>query len=243
MFRPFADDGFQILNNSIDKSYINDALNSIKHLHNNQSSHHHTFYNETGSIRSIMGITNGSCKYLQNICKYEHIIKLVKQLLKTNEVHIHQFKINIVNSSENGWSPHVDYDFWKNNDNMLSSNAITICTPLTPFNEITGGLYFEKGSHKTYTQMLHEDPTVDEFVKSAQPYTIYIDNEEMYFPSCNEGDIIIMSSMVKHGSVINRTDVDRVGIFITYTPSTNACNLSSRPWYFSQPLGVFDEIT
>lgn len=70
-----------------------------------------------------------------------------EQLLR-DKVYIHQLKVNVKQAfSGEMWPWHQDYIYWRNEDNIPTSNIVSVMIFLDDIDEFNGPLFFIPGSH------------------------------------------------------------------------------------------------
>ncbi len=84
---------------------------------------------------------------------FERLVRLpillgpTKQILES-DVYLYQFKINIKAAFRGDvWPWHQDYVFWRNEDGMPMSRAVSVIIFLDEVTEFNGPIYFMPGSH------------------------------------------------------------------------------------------------
>lgn len=187
------------------------------------------------TVRALHG-----CHLRSNL--YNHLIiqrRLVMptlQLLSTNDVYLHQFKINI-KSPFNGevWPWHQDFTYWNMEDGIPSANNLTAIVFLDDVNEFNAPTCFIPGSHKE-GNLNDLAPDMDKKVTvnwkdnfTARPkYTLdnlmvtsLINKYGIMSGKGPAGSVLFFDSNVVHASGQNISSYQRRLIFIAYNSIEN----------------------
>ena len=106
---------------------------------------------------------------------------------------------------------HQDNFYW----NITNKKALNVWIACAPSNYKNGGVYYYKNSHKNGLvkhQLSHEAGSSQKIPETYLKKIKY----KKYYPNLNVGDCIFHHCEVMHGSKKNNSNLDRVGLVISY---------------------------
>lgn len=193
------------------------------------------YESDTKTVRAMHGCHLRSNLYYQLIVQRRLVIPTL-QLLKTKNVYLHQFKIN-VKSPFNGevWPWHQDFTYWNMEDGIPSANNLTAIIFLDDVSEFNAPTCFIPGSHKE-GNLNKLNPDMDKKVTAnwKDNFTVrpkYILDNLMVTSLIGKygimsgkgsaGSVLFFDSNVVHASGQNISSYQRRLIFIAYNSMEN----------------------
>ena len=210
----FFEKGFVVIKNIFSKKKIKKLLIELKKVKiksvkiKNKNMH----YTEDNKFNTIHDIN----KYIKsgeviNFSKDKKILNIVNNLLgeKSSVRNIEFF----LKPKKTGLKApfHQDNSYW----NISNKKALNVWIACTESNRKNGGVCYYENSHKIgsiYHELSHEPGSSQ---KILGKYLRKINLKKTY-PKLNIGDCIIHHCEVLHGSSVNKSNKDRIGLVISY---------------------------
>jgi len=185
------------------------------------------------SIRTINGV---HLKYeiFKELCCHPKLLLPSRQLVKDNNLYVHQFKINLKEAFTGDiWAWHQDYIYWLKGDGMPKARAVSVAILLDDVMEFNGPLMFIPQSHKfgiidfkLITESDESDWTSNVAVKlkytaSQVAVTKLVNDFGIVVPKAQKGSILFFDSNILHASGSNLSPFSRRFVLITYNPVNN----------------------
>ena len=190
---------------------ILDQINSIKRESSrvNNPNMHFTIDGKVNTLHDINKFIKRG--FIIKLSKDRKIVSLVENLLGEKSV-VRNIEFFFKPKKTGMRSPvHQDNYYW----NISNKNALNVWIACAPSNYRNGGVYYYKNSHKNGLikhQISHEAGSSQ---KIPEKYLKTIKNKK-YYPNLNAGDCILHHCEVIHGSKKNTSNLNRVGLVISY---------------------------
>jgi len=141
----YLQDGYFVQHNALSAAHVDELLAATlsfqKHTHPG-----HVLEKDGITHRAFHGCHLYDETY-SNLIRSPQFLTPAQQLLKDN-VYIHQLKVNVKHAfSGEMWPWHQDYIYWRNEDNIPTSNIVSVMIFLDDIDQFNGPLFFIPGSH------------------------------------------------------------------------------------------------
>lgn len=198
---------------------------------------------DSKKVRAVHGshMTNEAFRHLAH---HPNLVGPAMQILGS-KVYIFQFKINAKLAFDGDvWPWHQDFVFWKYEDGMPDSRAITAAVFLSDVTEFNGPLFLCPGSHKNgeiphsvHSNTSTSDPSqwvgnVSANLKYALEHGSVeeiVTKHGLTAPKGPSGSTLFFHPAMVHGSAPNISPFDRTLVLITYNSIENLCHPVANP--------------
>lgn len=208
------------------------------------SSHDGIVYEKDSSIvRAIHGLHLFD-PFFMDLAKNKFLIDFSQQYL-SDDVYIHQYKINMKGSLEGqSWPWHQDYVYWKEGDYIESPRLLNVAIALDDISMLSGPLCVIPKSHQFGDLNKYDGVTSGNWSKDVSSDLTYkidknilapliADNGHEYLV-CNAGDVIFFDPQLAHASSKNLSPAERRLLLVTYNAVSNVpSKKSKRPAFLS----------
>ncbi len=210
----FYKDGFVHVKKLFNKRNIQDIFNQINEIKNKSISiknpnMHFTKDNKLNTIHDINTfIKSGS---IINISKNKKLIKIVESILG-EKAFVRNIEFFLKPKKTGMRSPfHQDNFYW----NIQNKRALNVWIACSLANSKNGGVCYYKSSHRNglIRHVLSGEPGSSQ--KISEKTLKKIDYKKVY-PSLYPGDCMIHHCEVIHGSKKNTSNLDRIGLVISF---------------------------
>ena len=200
---------------------------------------------ESGMVRGVHG-THETQQVFSELVRLPRMLEPAKQLLGS-DVYVHQFKINAKLALIGElWEWHQDYTFWRYEDGMPTTRAVSIVILLDEVNEFNGPMLFIPGSHRQgaldvgireqSTQAYGGAPAWQNTLTADLKYTLSketlvaaIEERGIVAPKGPAGSVLLFHSNVAHGSAPNMSPVNRTLVIVAYNSVENTLDSVASP--------------
>lgn len=255
----FKENGYLLLQEFFSPSEIDKLNQELPKIIANKESK--CIKEKTGAIRTIFAPEQNNALF-EKLTKLPKLVSPMEQLLK-DKVYLHQSKLNIKAALlGEWWQWHQDYLYWKREDGMPTSNAISIAIYLDDVTELNGPMLLLPGTHHSIIHTdLNHSTQIDDMEESTLSSNLkYIINKKILQKLIEEkgniikavapkGSILLFHGNTLHASNANLSPYDRKIMFLTYNATTNSLkNIPNpRPTYianrdFTPIEAVLDEV-
>ncbi len=214
----FYDNGFVLVKNLLSKKEINDIFVDLENIKKIVKKKDKQYYHlsPNGMINSIHNINSFRKKgAVIKICKNSKITKIVDQIFKEKTV-MRNCEFFLKPKRKGLMAPfHQDNFYW----NIKDSKALNVWIACSSASKKNGGLCYLQGSHNLGI-INHEmsfmkgssQKISDEILKNLSFKKIY--------PKMNIGDVLFHHCEIIHGSSNNKSNLDRIGLAISFKTKT-----------------------
>ena len=212
--------GFVIVKKLINEKNINKVVNEIKIIKNKvQKLKNRKFFHKTnkGDINSIHNIQEFFTKgEITNLTKNVKLNQIVKKLVnKNSKVRNIEF---FLKPAKTGLSApfHQDNYYW----NIVNAEALNIWIACSDANKDNGGVCYYKGSQNL--GLIKHSISNAKGTSQKIPENILkkLDFQKVY-PKLKKGDCIFHHPEVIHGSHKNKSNIDRIGLAVSYAANNH----------------------
>lgn len=138
-------DGYVVQDNALSQEAVENLLACTMALEKNLHPGH-VLEKDGKTYRAFHGCHLYDDTY-SDLIRTPQFLTSAQQLLR-DEVYIHQLKVNVKQAfSGEMWPWHQDYIYWRNEDNIPTSNIVSVMIFLDDIDEFNGPLFFIPGSH------------------------------------------------------------------------------------------------
>jgi ectoine hydroxylase len=206
---------------------------------------------KNGAVRTVFAAHKTNDTFAR-LTRLEKMAIPAAQLLG-DDVYVHQFKINAkLGLDGEQWEWHQDYLYWLKEDAMPTSNVISSVVFLTTVDDFNGPLLLIPGSHnlgtidldveKKYSELDAAEswkPTLTADLKykiSKRTLTRALSTSKIVAAKGAPGFVVLFHGNTLHASAGNMSPVDRLSIFVSYNPVSNALQPmpNPRPTFISE---------
>jgi ectoine hydroxylase len=172
-----------------------------------------------------------------SLARHPRLIEPVSQLLGSNELYMHQFKINAKAAFDGAvWQWHQDYATWHNDDDMLAPNAMNIALFLAEVNEFNGPLMFIPRSHKKGRLEAGYDTVTTSYplwTIDNETITRLVAEGGIVAPKGPAGSILMFHGNLVHASGSNLSPWSRWIVYLSLNRCDNAIRRFKRPTWIA----------
>lgn len=229
----YLQQGYLLVDTLLNASEINALAAEADRIFSTESEGR-VFEDDRRTVRSVNGPHFMSALY-DRLARLPRLLELAQALLD-GAVYLHQYKINAKRGLDGElWEWHSDYWFWKVEDGMPTSDALTAAIFLddvTPFN---GPMLMVPGSHRQeITADHHEQPvagsaagwenTTSKHLKHRlrRDYLQHVIGEAgLQSATGRAGSVLFFHSNLLHSSSTNMSPWDRRIVFVSYSSIRN----------------------
>ncbi len=214
LHKSFKLNGFIKIKNFLNEKNIVDILKELPKIQKKIEKKSQKNFHKTsdGRFNSIHNINNFiSTGKIIDLSKNNKLLKILKKFLN-DKPELRNLEFFLKPAKNKMKTPaHQDNYFW----NIVNANGVNVWIACSKSSKSNGGVYYYRKSHilgtikhqisfnKGTSQMIPE-----ETLKNIKFKKVY--------PIVNPGDIIIHDSEVIHGSDINKSNYDRVGMVMSF---------------------------
>jgi len=212
--REFFKNGFTKVKKALSKKEIKkilDQIDSIKRESSriNNPNMHFTIDGKLNTLHDINKFVKKG--FIIKLSKDRKLVSLVENLLGEKSV-VRNIEFFFKPKKTGMKSPvHQDNFYW----NITNKKALNVWIACAPSNYKNGGVYYYKNSHKNGLvkhQLSHEAGSSQKIPETYLKKIKY----KKYYPNLNVGDCIFHHCEVMHGSKKNNSNIDRIGLVISY---------------------------
>jgi phytanoyl-CoA hydroxylase len=210
----FDENGYVKINKILSNSEVSKILNEINNIKNKflnikNPNLHFTKDKKINTIHDINKFIRS--KILEKFSKNKKLVKIIEHILE-KKTFVRNMEFFLKPKKTGKKSPiHQDNYYW----NIKNKKALNVWLACTESNKNNGGVFYFKKSHKKGI-LEHElsfqagssQQIPDRIVKKMR--------YKKFFPNLRPGDCIIHHCEVAHGSNKNISNLDRVGLVISY---------------------------
>lgn len=210
----FEKDGYIKIQNILKNSEVTKLLNEINDIKNKftkirNPNMHLTKDKKINTIHDINKFVRSN--FLEKLSKNKKLVGIISHILEKKPV-VRNIEFFLKPKKTGKKSPvHQDNYYW----NIKNKKALNLWIACTKSNKNNGGVFYFRGSHKSGI-LEHE---LSYQAGSSQQIPDRIVKKMKYrkfFPSLKPGDCVIHHCEVAHGSYENVSNLDRVGLVISY---------------------------
>ncbi len=166
------------------------------------------------------------------LARHPRLISPVAQLLGSDRLYMHQFKINAKAAFDGAvWQWHQDYATWHNDDEMPEPKAMNIALFLAEVNEFNGPLMFIPGSHVGGRLTAGHDVTTTSYpLWTIDHETIakLVERGGIVAPKGPAGSMLMFHGNLVHASGSNLSPWSRWVVYLSLNRSDNAIRRHKR---------------
>jgi ectoine hydroxylase len=171
------------------------------------------------------------------LARHPRLVEPVAQLLGSNELYMHQFKINAKAAFDGAvWQWHQDYATWQADDDMPACKAMNIALFLAEANEFNGPLMFIPGSQRQGKLGASHDLTTTSYpLWTCDNDTIarLVDRGGIVAPKGPPGSMLMFHGCLVHASGSNLTPWSRWIVYLSLNRCDNAIRRFKRPTWIA----------
>lgn len=214
----YQKNGFIIVKNLFTNNEINMVLKESEKIkkiiqNKNQRYFHKTKDNKINTIHNIQKFFKGS--YLSKLAKKKTLIKIVEKLLNSKSK-LRNIEFFLKPKKTGMKAPyHQDNHYW----NIINANALNVWIACSSASKKNGGLIYLNGSQNLGT-IKHSTSFVPGSSQQISNDILKKLKFKKICPKISKGDCIIHHPEVIHGSEKNTSNIDRIGLVISYMSSS-----------------------
>jgi ectoine hydroxylase len=167
------------------------------------------------------------------LARHPRLVEPVMQLLGSDKVYMHQFKINAKAAFDGAvWQWHQDYATWHQDDDMPEPRAMNIALFLAEANEFNGPLMFIPKSHRLGRLAAGHDVTTTSYplwTVDNETITRLVDEGGIVAPKGGPGSVLMFHGNLVHASGSNLTPWSRWIVYLSLNRCDNAIRRFKRP--------------
>ena len=167
------------------------------------------------------------------MARHPRLIEPVKQLLGSDKLYMHQFKVNAKAAFDGAvWQWHQDYATWFNDDDMPEPRAMNIALFLAEANEFNGPLMFIPKSHRRGRLEAEHDVSTTSYplwTTDAATITRLVAEGGIVAPKGPAGSVLLFHGNLVHASGSNLTPWSRWILYLSLNRCDNAIRRFKRP--------------
>ncbi|KAI9022496.1 phytanoyl-CoA dioxygenase [Hyaloraphidium curvatum] len=206
----------------------------------------------SGAVRSVFASHRHS-NVFSRLARLPRLAIPATQLLGERELYVHQFKVNAkVALDGDCWEWHQDSLFWLKEDGMPTSNVLSAVVFLNEVTDFNGPLLLIPGSHRLgvidrEVESKYAADSASEAWKSTLTadlkYKVDSDvlnaalrGSRIVAAKGKPGFVVFFHGNTLHASAGNLSTVDRLSVFVSYNPCSNALMplANPRPTYIAE---------
>jgi len=170
------------------------------------------------------------------LARHPRMVEPIQQLF-SEDVYIHQFKINGKAAFEGDvWQWHQDYGTWHRDDEMPDARAMNVAIFLDEVNEFNGPLMFIPGSHKQGVLPAGHDTSTTSYplwTLDKDAIRDLVAKGGIVAPKGPAGSMILFHGCLVHASNGNMSPWNRVAVYLSLCAVSNHIRRFKRPAYIA----------
>jgi ectoine hydroxylase len=171
------------------------------------------------------------------LARHPRIVAPAMQLLGSDKLYLHQFKINAKFAFEGAvWQWHQDYATWFNDDDMPTPRAMNVALFLAEANEFNGPLMFIPKSHRKGRLAAGHDVTTTSYplwTADNETITRLVADGGIVAPKGPAGSVLLFHGNLVHASGSNLTPWSRWILYLSLNRCDNAIRRFQRPTWIA----------
>ena len=210
----FEENGYVKVNKILNSSEVNKILDEINNIKNKflnikNPNLHLTKDKKINTIHDINKFVHS--KILEKFSKNKKLIKIIENIFEKKPL-VRNMEFFLKPKKTGKKSPiHQDNYYW----NIKNKKALNVWLACTVSNKNNGGVFYFNKSHKDGI-LKHELSFQAGSSQKIPDKIVRKMKYKKFFPNLNPGDCIIHHCEVAHGSNKNISNLDRVGLVISY---------------------------
>lgn len=192
---------------------------------------------ESNTVRAIYGVETLS-EILGRLTRDPRLATASEEVLRS-KVYLHQTQISPKTAFHGAtWEWHQDFMYWRREDGMPTSNALSIGIYLDDVTEFNGPLYVVEGSHTWDLEGVtaQQGDGWEKGARNGDKYKIsdeslrqLVDESRLVSVKAPRGTAVMFHSGLLHCSPPNLSPRDRTVLFVRYNAVDNALQSVPRP--------------
>jgi ectoine hydroxylase len=190
----------------------------------------------SGAPRSAFYLQTWNPVYAM-VARHPRLIEPAMQLLGSDKLYMHQFKINAKAAFEGEvWQWHQDYATWYQDDEMPAPRAMNFALFLAEANEFNGPLMFIPRSHRQGRLGASHDVTTTSYplwTTDNVTITRLVEEGGIVAPKGAAGSVLLFHGNLVHASGSNLTPWPRWILYLSLNRCDNAIRRFKRPTWIA----------
>mmetsp|Transcript_11206 Transcript_11206/g.35588 ORF Transcript_11206/g.35588 Transcript_11206/m.35588 type:complete len:294 (-) Transcript_11206:125-1006(-) len=248
-FNDYHKDGFLLVRSLVEPAAVHAMLDAQQEVIAQTDERVQVVRERDGiTVRSVMG-HQWSHPQITSLVTSPAIVDVVRSLLKTDNVYITQFKVNVKQPVQAGgrpWQAHRDYAFWHVLDGFPSAeDMVSVFIFASPQTDQNGAINVLAGSHRAtnaqvFDEAYEKSKAGDATKDTAEDLSLALNPDEFaafrqahptVAATGKVGDVFFMHANTIHWSGDNLGSDPRILSIVTFSTCVNQAS-TPRPYYY-----------